>query len=200
VFERWDIPPEKMEKEMKGYCLAHHSSRSTPDLLDDWLSQGGHITSTVDRIRLGINPTVGMSPDTDLRNGPAEYVYTRIKKRKDLISESAQWIFKTSTLARLDAMSFGGDWLGGQTNVWKNEVRSVAAKADIPHLKKFAQNSSNETLLKKGYYLMDDLDSILCRTQTERDKVLQVFRKHGITMFPDGRSIEEIVVLKKDFK
>ena len=62
-------------------------------------------------------------------------------------------------------------------------------------MKSFAKKSGNETLFKDSISLLDELDVIRVSNASEQKKVVEVFKKHGITTLPDGRRIENIIVL-----
>lgn len=194
---RWDLPREKVEKEMDGYVLTHHSSMPTPSLVDQWLTQGGDCTPTAERLRKGISISSGMSPDADLNYGTSSYFFTRIKTR-DTATGSGQFHFKIGNLARQDILSMGGDWLAGESQVWKPGVREKSA-VKAPTWKSHAKKGSNETLFKWGFNLLDEIDTIVAKSASERQQILDVFAKHGWTdakPLPDGRKISDVVKLK----
>ncbi|MEK9754477.1 MAG: hypothetical protein VW338_14885 [Rhodospirillaceae bacterium] len=191
TWDRWDLPREKVEKDMKDYILTHSSSTKTPELLEYWLNQGGTATPTAERLRLGVSISSGMSPSTDLNNGTSDYLFTRIKKRGN---EGGQWRFKIGNLARLDALSYRGDWLGGAHKI--DSVGARTGNGTTPkEWKQFARAGSNETLFKNGINLLDELEEIRAGSAAEREKILAVFKKHKITHLNDGRKVEDIVKL-----
>lgn len=177
---------------MKDYVLAHSSSRPTHELLDTWLNQGGVATPVAERIRKGVGIHGGMSPEADLNNGTSDYLFTRIRKRSNA---GAQWLFKPGSLPRMDALSMGSDWLGGHHKIDAPGVRQAAAKT-VPEFKKNAGRGSNETLFKHGFNLLDELDTIKARTLTEKDRSLQIFKRHKIPHLNNGRAVEDIVTIK----
>jgi hypothetical protein len=184
---------EKVEKEMSEYTLAHSSSTDTVTLLDQWLSQGGEFTPTVERLRKGVSINTGMSPSTDMNYGTSPYIFTRIAKQGE--ASRGAWHFKVGNLARLDAMSFKNDWLDGNSNIWSDGVQQARGKT-VADFKRMAKSGGNETLLKHGLNILDELDTLYVRTLSEKDRVLATFRKHKITRLNDGRTIEEIVKLR----
>lgn len=185
VWERWDMPRAKVEKEMKGYVLTHHFSRSIPDALDGILNSGGELTPTVQRLRKGVSlgATGGMSASADISTGGASYFFTRIRTNA---AAGSGLRLKIRNLARLDTVSYSDDVYGRISNIG-NRKNSVA------EWKQVARNSSNETLFKHGLNLLDEIDSIKTSGPSERKLVLDVFKKHGITVLPDGRKIEDVV-------
>ena len=42
--------------------------------------------------------------------------------------------------------------------------------------------------------LLDNIQVVSVRNETERKRVLEVFRKHGVTRLPDGRRVQDIVI------
>jgi len=57
-----------------------------------------------------------------------------------------------------------------------------------------ARHASDETIFKYSVTLLDNIDVIAVSDASERTRVIQAFKKHGIQRLPDGRRIEEIVV------
>ena len=62
--------------------------------------------------------------------------------------------------------------------------------------KTYAQNSSNETILKHSVTLLDNLEAIVVASDSERTKVLAIFKKHGISALTDGRKVKDIVLVR----
>jgi hypothetical protein len=193
LWHRWDLPREKVEKEMADYTLAHSSRTDTVQFLDRMLSQGGEFTPTVERLRKGVPVNAGMSVSTDLDNGTSPYIFTRVSKRGQ--AARGEWHFKVGNLARMDAMSFSGDWLAGHSNIWKEGVQNARGKT-VGDFKRMSRSGSNETLLKHGLNILDELDTLYVRTLSEKEKVLETFKKHKITKLNDGRPIEDVVKLR----
>ncbi len=188
---RFDISDADLEREMKGYGLHHHltNGESVSSFLDTALGDNGAMISTVEKLRAGITPG-GMSPAEDMNSGGATYVFTRIKKLPTASSGEPGLYFKKQLLRRMDAISYNHDCYGKV----KDDFVSQNRGADPGRGRAFSRNSSNETILKYSVTLLDNLECIVVRGQTEREKVLAVFRKHGISVLPDGRRIEEIVI------
>jgi hypothetical protein len=189
--ERWDLPRTKIETELPGWTL-HHSSSTAPDkLINSILEGGGDFTATTERLRKGIAITSGMSPQADLDSGGANYLFTRIFKPKDATS-AAGLNFKIGNLARQDAFSFDRDRYG---NVKTAEAYKVRAKT-IEDFKRCSNGGGNETILKYGISLLDELDSIVVDSSVDRKKVLAVFKDHGWEKLPDGRAVADIIRIK----
>ena len=194
-WNRWDMDPDKVAKEMKDYNV-FHSTRSLSDspegaveeFLSNVLDQGGEFTSSIGRIRKGvpIRGTGGASPSSDLATGGSSYFFTRIKKTS---SKNHGFYFRIGSLSRQDAVSYSGDKFG--------RISALQSRGSKPSdWKRFANTNngrnSNETNFKEGLSL-DDLDFIRVRP-SERDKVIKVFKERGIETLPDGRSVEDIVI------
>ena len=41
---------------------------------------------------------------------------------------------------------------------------------------------------------LDNIDLIAVSSDAERKRVLEVFKRHGVSRLPDGRKVEDIVV------
>jgi len=191
---RFDISDEDLEREMAGYSL-HHSltnSSSMSGFLDAALENNGTLISTVEKLRAGVQPR-GMSPESDMKTGGASYVFTRIKK-SPLSGASAEngLYFKKRMLRRMDAISYDHDAYGKVTEDYVPTHRG----SDPKTWKTYAQNTSNETILKHSITLLDNLEAIVVGSQSERMQVLAVFKKHGISKLTDGRKVEDIVLVR----
>lgn len=184
VWYRWDIPPAQMEKEMAGYDLFHRVSGDIATRLDQMLESGGEFTSTTQRLRKGINvdDTGGMSSSADIGTGGASYVFTRIKKK----GTAAGFHFKIRNLSRLDAISYNTDHFG--------RIKLINTRNVTPaEYKQISTIGNNETILKNGLMLLEELEAVATSNAAERAKVLAVFKKHGVTKLPDGRTVEQLV-------
>lgn len=197
VSDRWDMPAAKVERELKGYAVTHHTAASIPELLENLLRQGGELTSTVERARKGIAIETGMSPNADLVKGGATHIYTRIKQRANAYRESG-FVFKVRTLARQDAFSFQSDWYGGVDNFFNTEMIYASRAKTATELKAFAASSGNETLFKWNLSLLDELEAIVVSTPAEKAATLRKFAAAGITTLPDGRNVAQMVRTTKD--
>lgn len=190
--ERWDLPRTEVEKELKGWTLRHHSSTKPEVLIDAILEGGGDFTSTTERLRKGIPISSGMSPQADLGTGGANYLFTRITPPTQGDREVG-FNFKIGNLARQDAFSFGTDRYGNVSTAAAYKERGKT----IADFKEMARNSSNETILKYGVPLLDELDSVVVSSEAERKRVIEAFKKHGWDQLPDGRAVIDIVRTKK---
>lgn len=196
VWERFDIPRARIEKDMKAYTLHHESKADLAVLTRAWLDGGGQVTPTTERLRTGVPINTGMSPSDDLETGGASYMFTRIYKH-DTAKQTAGFTFKIGNLSRLDAVSFDRDMYGDV----RPKPLNTHARGDfrdergvtITEWESFATRGGNETIFKNGLHLLDDLDYIVARTETEKKGIIQAFKDHGYTQLPDGRKIEDVV-------
>lgn len=176
---------------MKGYSLYHNltNGESISEFLDTVLENNGAMISTVEKLRAGVMPG-GMSPESDMNSGGASYVFTRIKKSPTAYSTDVGLYFKKRLLRRMDAVSYNHDAFGKV----KDDYVSSNRGSDPATWKSFSRNSGNETIFKYSITLLDNLESIVVHSNAEKGKVLDVFRKHGISTLPDGRWVEELIV------
>ncbi len=188
---RFDISDADLEKEMKGYSLHHHltNGESVSSFLDEALGNNGAMISTVEKLRAGVTPG-GMSPAEDMNSGGATYVFTRIKKSPTESSGDTGLYFKKQLLRRMDAISYPNDYYGKVKGDFVSENRG----SDPKDWKSFSRNPGNETILKYSVTLLDNLENIVVHGQIEKREILDVFKKHGISVLPDGRKIEQIVI------
>ena len=179
---------------MAGYGLYHRltDDRSLPKFVDEVLGNNGAMASTVEKMRIGIKPG-GMSPQEDMDTGGATYFFTRIRKLPGQRGGSQEpgLYFKKRMLRRMDAITYHGDKFGRVTG---DTVRR-SRRSGIEDWKQIAaRRASDETIFKYSVTLLDNIDVIAVQSSSERTRVIQAFKKHGIERLPDGRSIEEVVL------
>ncbi len=191
---RFDLSDQDLEKQMKGYGL-HHSVTGDQDLtslIDTVLENNSAMVSTVEKMRIGI-PVRGMSPAEDMGAGGASYVFTRIRKLPTAgRSKQPGLYFKKRLLRRQDAISYNHDAYG---KVQDDYVPSHRGSTSV-QWKQFARNDSNETILKHSITLLDNIELIVVNTNEQRRRLLEVFRKRQISKLPDGRKVEDIVLVR----
>ena len=193
---RFDISDDDLEREMAGYGLYHRltDDQNLPKFVDEVLGSNSAMASTVEKMRVGIKPG-GMSPQEDMNTGGASYFFTRIRKLPGQRggSRTPGLYFKKRMLRRMDAITYSGDKYGRVTadTVRKNR------RSNIEDWKKIASRGGNdETIFKYSVTLFDNIEVVAVSNPSERTKVIQAFRKHGITRLPDGRKLEEVVVTR----
>lgn len=192
-FERWDIPREKMKKEMEGYVLTHSCGEDVATTLRGMLQSGGETTCTIERVRKGVKVGhIGMSSSPDVDTGGANYWFTRISTRSDARNRGQLW-FKIENLSRQDVVTYSGDRFGRISAIGEREYTPKAYK-------RVARNPRNETDFKHAMSILDDIEYVCCRDEAEKRRVLDVFRSNKVTHFNDGRPIEEVVQTKLELK
>ncbi len=185
---RFDLSDAMLEKQLPGVSLVHSLTNDyghIVEFFDQVLAGNGTLVSTVEKLRCGI-PVGGMSPAEDMSSGGATYVFTRIKSATDSRSEGIY--FKKSMLRRLDAISYDHDKYGRVTGNDVIENRH----STIDGFRHCAGRSGNETIFKYTVTLLDNIEEVRVN-QGRRSKMLEVFKRHGISRLPDGRKVEEVV-------
>lgn len=190
---RFDLTDEQIKRELKDYGLYHSLTDGTDvaTVLDTILDHNGAMISTVEKVRIGV-PVGGMSPGADMESGGASYFFTRIRKLpgKGGGHEQSGFYLKPELLRRMDAITYESDKFGRVTG---NHVRQYR-RTSIQDFKRIeARRSSDETIIKNEVTLLDNIQVVSVRNETERKRVLEVFRKHGVTRLPDGRRVQDIV-------
>ncbi|MDP8237868.1 MAG: hypothetical protein P9X24_02150 [Candidatus Hatepunaea meridiana] len=190
---RFDISDEQVKRELGDYGLYHRLTNGSDiaTVLDQILDHNGALISTVEKMRVGI-PVGGMSPSSDMGTGGASYFFTRIRKLPGVDYKRGEtgFYFKPHLLRRMDAITYESDKFGRVTG---NHVRQHR-KVDISDYKSIAsRKSSNETIFKNEVTLLDNLQLVTVSNETAKRKVLNVFRKHGVTRLPDGRQVKDII-------
>jgi len=193
---RFDISDEQINRDLKGYGLYHQVTGrgSLPEVLESALTNNGAMVSTVEKVRIGV-PVGGMSPNADMESGGASYFFTRIRKLPSTSSSSSTgFYFKPTLLRRMDAITYDCDKYG---RVTEDHVRKFR-RSTLDDFKKLGSgNHSDETIFKNSVTILDNLDMVAVQSETERTKVLDIFRRHGVTQLPDGRRIETVVVMSR---
>jgi len=192
---RFDISDEDLEREMPGHAVYHRltDDSSLPKFIDELLGTNGTMVSTIEKMRAGIRPG-GMSPVEDMSTGGAGYFFTRIRKlpgQRGGADEPGLY-FKKRLLRRMDAITYGGDKYGRVTGDTVRKNR----RSDIADWKQLAsRQGSDETIFKHSVTFLDNIEAVAVRSADQRTKVIEAFRKHGITRLPDGRKVEDILVV-----
>lgn len=205
-WERWDITPDDLKKNKmhEEFTLVHTIGSLSdsipgrmPDILDKVLQSGGEMTSTVQRLRKGVNivDTGGDSVGSDMISGGSVWFFTRLKRQAEIQRENIKGVFfKTRNVRRADAWHYPGDEYGRLT---KAHIRARS----LDQMKDYASESRNEFLFKESISLLDEVDVIRVDTKKRRQEIIDVFKKNKIEKLPDGRPVEEIVqTVKEDIK
>ncbi|MDP2361618.1 MAG: minor capsid protein [bacterium] len=184
---RFDVSRETLEREMEGYVLMHGMTKgSVEDFLEAVLPTNQSFIPTAERFSTGV-PIGGMSPSQDMNSGGASYFFTRIMRSTNTQANTIR--FKPDLLRRADAISYNSDHYGKVVGNFVRENRI----SDLETLKKMPHYCGNETIIKGAVPLLENMDSIVVGDAGRRVKVIALFKKHGITVLPDGRRIEDVV-------
>lgn len=195
---RWYLPEVDTDKKWKSFRESHvlrHQITGGSDIstvLDNVLSGGGTMTTTVDKLRRGID-LGGMSPASDMLSGGADYFFTRILKKGTAGADYPGLFWNTRQLARLDTISYSADRFGSTS---ESVVRHQGLSS-IAEYKEAAKSVDNETIFKNGLSLFDGLEKIVCPDPQEAAKVLEVLTKHGWgTTWVDGRPTLDLIFVR----
>jgi hypothetical protein len=185
-----DVYGKSMRQFEKKYRVHHENTNSDfVGVVDSILNSGGQMAPTVDKLRRGIKPG-GMSPERDLETGGADYFFTRIRSTERAYTQPG-FVWNASSLRRLDAISYDHDAYGRTTGRHVRDNR----KSGVDGWEAAAKRSTNETIFKGSLSIFDDLDRIVCSSDYEKQRVIQVFKSHGYDQWPDGRQLNTVVVV-----
>ena len=190
---RFDVADKDIPK---NYNLFHSPSslgESTDSGILTFLKTGilesnGKLMSLKDKLRNGVRSR-DESADWDLDRGGGSYAYLRSLANKD------NWIglyFKKRNYRRMDARHVNSDETGSIPE------RKRRAKLTAGELRKFA-SSENEMLFKNGMDLIGELEAVVMESASGRDEAIALFKAAGWDRLPDGRSIEEVVMLRAEW-
>jgi hypothetical protein len=172
--------------------FAQNTDGSIAEALDHILNSGGSYASTASKLERGV-PIGGMSPERDIRVGGGDYVFTRIWKSNPKLGTGtkARGVYWDIDHAfQVDSFHYDGDNFGS-TNYYDYQERSAGLKrlnASVIGPSK----PNNELMIKRELSLFDKLNAVVVSNEREREAVLKVFKKHGVSEI-GGRAIETIV-------
>ncbi len=187
-WRRFDITEEELDRAMADYYLVHRLyGGSSLEALQVILEHNGALVSTEEKYRIGV-PIGGMSPVEDQRTGGAGYVFTRIASGRRARSAYYHLLFDKRLLLDTDTISYDFDAFG---NTHPDHIRRYR-KRTIQEWRAAATRSSNETLIKRNLSLPDYLVGVNVQSETEKEQVIALLRKHGITRL-GGRPLSQAV-------
>lgn len=184
----------------RDYRLHHTITQGDlADSLERIINGGGQMAPTTDKLRRGI-PIGGMSAQDDLGTGGANYFFTRIQTA-GMARARRGLVWRSRLVGRLDAISYDSDLFGdtgGGRYLVDGKVNS-RRKTGMAEWREAASSNptGNETIFKDSLSLFDDLESINAGSAAERDGILQMLRRNGYTVWPDGRALEDVVRIAK---
>lgn len=192
IWDRWDQPQSEAGKVLAGHRLTHTTGslyNSPPgavaDLIPSLLDNGGELTSTMSRVRKGIQIHNVGSAEADMATGGADFIFTRLQT-KAYSQKISGLMFKPEVAARVDAVHYGGDRFGNMK--YLNERARTLEES-----KGFSRSSSNEMIFKQGLSIIDDILEIRVHTTNERQRVIDAYKAAGFEVLPDGRKVANIV-------
>jgi len=191
---RFDVSAKELDQELDGLGLYHKVTRGRDmsNTIDAVLANNGAFVSTVEKIRMGV-PVGGMSPLDDMGSGGASYFFTRIRQLPSTREAGEVGIyFKKKMIRRLDAITYDADKYGRVTgsSVRDNRYHNLNMFKTIAR-----SGRSDETIFKNSVTLLDNVDYINVYGRDNKNKLVAVFNKHGIKKLPDGRRIEDVILV-----
>lgn len=191
------VPGLAKDLEKAGAKYVYHSVCREGDVLK--ILESGGISSTMSRIKQGIERPAGASISADMRTGGADSAFTRIatgqaqrmKRKFSGASVYGDYQIKMSTevLERTDYYAFEGDMFG--------EVQRISSRGKSPlqFVKDMESNfqGSNEIMFRNG------IDSryfteIMCSSRQERQHLLSELQARGI-MDINGIDIDKFITV-----
>ena len=147
---------------------------------------GGQLTSLADRLRRGL-PMGDSSPEGDFNSGGANFVFTRVQRRKGA-AHTGVFYRPDRMVRRLDAVAYGSDQYGNITDAVQRSSRA----GSLDEIKAQGGSSNNQMIFKDGLSLFEDVDMIVLYNQGERDQAIADMKAMGYAAWPDGRTLEEV--------
>ena len=191
------VPGLAKDLEKAGAKYVYHSVSREGDVIK--ILQSGGISSTMSRVKQGIQRPAGASMYSDMRTGGADSAFTRIAtgqaqrmgKKFSGASVYGDYQIKMSTavLERTDYYSFGADRFGDVSDI------STHARSPMQFVKNMESSfmGSNEIMFRNG------IDSryfteIMCNSRQERQHLLSELRAQGIIDI-NGIDIEKFITV-----
>lgn len=186
---------QKLEK--SGAKYVYHSICREGDVVK--IVESGGISSTMSRVKQGIQNPAGASMYSDMRTGGADSAFTRIVTDK---AQKNGYKFSNASVAgdyqiklSLDVMERTDYYSYTFDNFGKVEDISGNGKGPVQMVQALNRSfgSSNEIMFRNG---VDSryFTEIMCATQQERQSLLQQFRSRGI-MDINGIDIDKFVTV-----
>lgn len=162
--------------------FAYGTDFSPEGLLNIFLNDGGRISARTERLRLGkVGESLrGASAVSDMNSGGASYFFTKFKPIDQVSSRPGLWL-KRHVMDRLDANWYQYDAYG--------EVRSRDMLHGGP--KRIKKSCITEVTLKHGIDLFSDVEYWVVGTESQKRAMIEIMRKHGYKVMPDGRSLDD---------
>ena len=191
------VPGLAKDLEKAGAKYVYHSVSREGDVIK--ILQSGGISSTMSRIKQGIQQPAGASMYSDMGTGGADNAFTRLvtgsaqkaKRKFSNASVAGDYQIKMSTavLERTDYYSFGGDKFG--------KVADISKYGASPE--QFVKNMENSFAGSNEIMFRNGIDSryfteIMCNSRYERQHLLSELRARGI-MDINGIDIEKFITV-----
>jgi hypothetical protein len=191
LYYRADFTDAEAVDVLDGGYVYHESTSKPLDELVDILAKGNQgLASNSHKVWLHIDPRGGMSPKRDMETGGASFVFARLRRFGQYTNEAGLY-FHPRTMRRLDASWVNGDNFGRS---YGDERRGYMSH-DLRKIKKTSLSSNNEIIFKDVLPL-DQLEYVVAGDTSERARIIEAFRKNGITHLANGRKVEDAVILR----
>lgn len=191
-WRRWDEPEAVLKKAEKDSAFYHNGRIATA--VKAWLLDGGHTTSTIQRLRTGVPlSSGGASSDSDLSQGGGNFFYTNYVKASSANRMKQSGIyFSGDSVTRLDLASHTGDsygaWEYQQGSRRRRKIEDIQSASGI--------GICINTGLHKNGISMENVNRVVLDTAGEVKSLISELQAAGITTWPDGRKLEEVIITK----
>lgn len=141
-----------------------------------------------ERLRLGITGSRGISESEDLAGGGGDFLYTRVQQAGS--QHGTGLLVSPRAAYRLGSIMHDGDRYGrlsAQSQGW--------ATPSVAELRSIASRSNNETNIRKGATLWDDIEAIVVGSQSARTETIAALRAGGLPDVIRGVPLEERVLV-----
>lgn len=195
---RFDIADEVAAAKKKGAEFVHNvSAQSREDYLErlESIIRSDGMLSTRERMRLGISHPddhlrpgrrKGWSPDDDRHSGGSSYTFLRVRMNPQ--GQKYQVNFDFDLARSANSVGYPRDRYG---TVVPDQL-GIRVNQTAEGIVGMAPYSRNEFNVKGGIGLRHWLTRVYAENKTERDAILKIFRKYGVSEIR-GTPVEDIV-------
>jgi hypothetical protein len=186
-WKRFDITKKDLDKH--GLTLDHSLWHGSPvQFFEQVLPGKTHALITTEmKQRIGI-PLAGMSPESDMATGGARYAFTRVRSRnfgdyQQIRSRNIR--FSNEVMLDADAIAYNSDEYGNTAYFWEKHQPGVA------EFRGMVNRSSNEMIIQ-NHLSFDHIEEIGSPTHLEKEKLIELFKRHGIEDL-GGRKLDDVI-------
>jgi hypothetical protein len=95
----------------------------------------------------------------------------------------------------MDVISYNHDAYGKVVDDYVERHRATS----IEQWKNWAKCGSDETIFKGAVTFLDNIEFVVV-VDDDRERLLQIFEKHSVSVLPDGKRVEDVIRTPSDWE